>query len=261
MPKWFVRLALLVMAIIGMAALTIQQTLAAAQDGSAASAGYRFDESVIGGGGLIQSNSASYATNGVVLGDTAVGESNSANFSFGAGNKTTPDPTLAFGILDGNVTFQDFTASRTSVAEATFRVMNYTSYGYSVQVSGPTPSNQGHSIAALDPRDPPQTGVEQFGINLVANASTPTRDSVGKNIDYTAGDVPYSNGPFGKNGHYGADYGTTGEFKYADGDQIAYGSSSSGQTDYTISYVMNVSGSTPGGIYRAAQTLICTGTF
>jgi hypothetical protein len=93
-----------------------------------------------------------------------------------------------------------------------------------------------------------QIGVEQFGINLVANTS-PT--SFGANPD---------NGQFGF-GSITANYATANNYRYVDGETVAQATKNSGVTTYTISYVTNVATLTPGGQYSADQTIIVTGTY
>jgi hypothetical protein len=93
-----------------------------------------------------------------------------------------------------------------------------------------------------------QAGIEQFGINVVAN-TLPL--SLGVNPD---------NGQFGF-GQAASNYNTSNNYRYVSGDTIAVGPKSSGQTTYTISYIINVNALTPGGIYTGGQTLLCTGTY
>ena len=69
---------------------------------------YRFDESVIGSGGLIQSSSPNYQV-GVSLGDTAIGNSASTNYQVNAGSKTTNDPALSLTVNNGTANFGSFT--------------------------------------------------------------------------------------------------------------------------------------------------------
>jgi hypothetical protein len=208
---------------------------------------YRFDESVLGAGGLVQSNSANYQADSST-GDTAVGHTASNNYQTEAGSKTTPDPTLSFTMGGGNVNFGSFTASAASVTTATFSVSNYTSYGYVVQIAGDPPSNGSHALTTMAVTGPSQSGIEQFGINLVANTSPV---SVGANP---------SNGQFGQ-GLAAPNYGTSNEYRYVSGETIASAPKSSGVTNYTLSYLVNVASLTPGGQYTGSQTLIITGTY
>jgi hypothetical protein len=211
------------------------------------STNYRFDESVVGASGLMQSNSANYQGSNSV-GDLATGNAASANFQVNAGSQTTNDPTLSFSINGAGVNFGSFTASNATVTTANFSVSNYTSYGYVVQVVGNTPTNGSHTLPAMTTTGASQAGTEQFGINLVANTLP---FSVGTNPD---------NGQFGF-GTVATNYGTSNQYRYVSGETIASAPKSSGVTTYTISYLVNVAGLTPGGQYTSNQTIIVTGTY
>ena len=58
-----------------------------------------------------------------------------------------------------------------------------------------------------------------------------------------------------------SDYNTADSFKYQDGDIIAYSNSSSGQTNYTLSMIANMSNLTPGGIYTSDFSIIVVSVF
>jgi hypothetical protein len=62
---------------------------------------YQFDESVIGGGGLIQSGSDNFQIHSS-LGDLSVGEASSDNVQIDTGSITTENPRLVFRIVDAN---------------------------------------------------------------------------------------------------------------------------------------------------------------
>jgi hypothetical protein len=211
------------------------------------SANYKLVESGIGSGSLIQSSSTNYTAT-EALGDISIGTSNSTNFQVSAGSKTPSDPNLSVSITDGAIDFPDFSASTPSVATATFSVLNYTSYGYVVQIGGLAPSNDGYELPALASGTTSFAGTEQFGLNLVANTS-PT--SIGANPD---------NDEFGF-GSAAPNYGVPNTFRYVSGETIAIAPKSSGLTHYTITYLVNVAGLTPGGKYTSQQTLIITGTY
>jgi hypothetical protein len=217
---------------------------------------YRFEESVLGGGGLVQSNSANFQASGS-FGETAAGgpAATSPNFQVQPGNTTTKDPTLSFTINNANASFGAFSAAPggTATATSTFSVSNYTSFGYAVQIIGTPPTNGGKVLPGINP-DPPETtapsqyGQEEFGINLAANSEP---RSFGANPDH---------GQFGF-GSAAPNYATGNRFRYVSGETIAIGPKTSGETTYTISYIANVAALTPGGQYSSNQTLICTGTF
>lgn len=216
-------------------------------DSSLQSAHYHLDEGVIGGGGLIESASPNY-TSSSSIGDAAIGNTSSANYQINAGSETPKDPALSFSITSPDAGFTDFSPTSTATATAQFQVSDYTSYGYTVQILGNPPSYRGHTIPAMSTTGPPQTGTEQFGINLVHNTS-PT--SFGADPDH---------GQFGV-GSPTADYAAANNFRYVDGETIASAPKSSGVTTYTISYIVNVTSVTPGGSYTSNQQLVCTGTY
>lgn len=208
---------------------------------------YQFQETSLGGVGLTNTQSSSYqaATSGGILG---FGNSAATGFQVNAGNTTTSDPALAFGIVSPNVNFGDFSPGAAAVATSSFQVGDYTSYGYVVQVLGNPPGNGTHTLAGMPATVPSQTGIEQYGINLVANTSPV---SLGANPDH---------GQFGV-GDPPTNYATSNNYRYISGETIAIGPKSSGVTLYTISYIINVSSLTPGGQYAGAQTIVCTGTY
>jgi hypothetical protein len=214
------------------------------------STNFQFQETSLGGTGLFNSSSTNYQTAGTAGGILGLGNSASSNFQVNAGNITTNDPALAFGITNSAANFTDFSPALASTATASFQVVDYTSYGYIVQVIGTPPTKGTHTITAMGTTSPApsQVGTEQFGMNLVANTS-PT--SLGANPDH---------GQFGF-GSAASNYGTANNYRFVSGETIASAPKSSGVSTYTISYVVNVSSLTPGGQYASSQTLICTGTY
>jgi len=215
------------------------------------SSNYRFNESAIGSGGLIQSSSANYQGRDSI-GDIGIGSSASSSYQIAAGSTTTNDPALSVSV-NGTINFNAFSSAAATTATTTFTVLNYTTYGYIVQIVGNAPSNGATTIDAMNPSGPSfpgasVAGTSQFGINLVANTSPV---SVGANLN---------NGQFG----YGAvagNYGTSNSYRYVSGETVALATRNSGVTTYTITYMVNVPALTPGGIYNSNQTLIVTGTY
>ncbi|HRF28161.1 MAG TPA: hypothetical protein PL051_00770 [Candidatus Saccharibacteria bacterium] len=211
------------------------------------SSSYRFDETSIGTGGLFDSSSTNY-TSQVGAGDIGIGRAASSNFQAEAGSRTTNDPVLKFAVLDADVSFGVLSPSTTLTADASFEVTNYTSYGYVVQILGTAPTSASNVIDALTTGTAPAAGIEQFGINLVANTD-PT--SFGANPD---------NGSYGF-GEAAPNYATTNEYRYVSGETIAFAPKDSGKTTYTMSYIINVNSFTPPGQYTTDQTLVVTGTY
>ena len=137
-------------------------------------------------------------------------------------------------------------------ATANFSVKAYLSHGYSVVNASDPPSNNGYimqSISTVPTAASP--GTEQFGINLVANTSPVT---FGANRTYTP-DSTFSNGLVAP------DYSNTNLFVYRKNDTIAYSTASSSDTNYTISYIFNISTVTPGGTYDLHHVIVATATY
>lgn len=210
------------------------------------SAHYKLDEGVLGAGGSIQSGSTNFQSRSS-LGDLSVGHSESSNYQVESGSTTTKSPNLSFSV-NASTSFGSFSAGSATMATSTFSVMNYTSYGYVVQIIGTTPTNNGHSLTAMSTASSSVPGSEQFGINVVANTLPQV---IGANPD---------NGGFG-HGEAAANYSTPNKYRYVSGETIAKAPKSSGVTNYTISYMANVAGLTPGGKYTSDQTLVVTGTY
>ncbi len=230
--------------------VSIHQSIASAQGTSNS---YRIDESFFGPGGNLDSSSTNYQfqSGQQSVGNTGVVEGNSTNYRVENGYTTTADPRLSCVLNTSTLNFGNFSTGSAITANATFSVLNYTAYGYIVSVIGNTPSNNGHNLSGINPTDTSHPGTEQFGINLVANTSPATFGS-------NPVQVPDSTFSFGS---AATNYNTANNFRYVNGETIASAPSSSGETDYTISYIVNASTTTPGGKYSGNQVILCTGTY
>lgn len=182
------------------------------------------------------------------VGSLGVGSAASSNYQIIAGAKTSEDPVLSVTISESNANFGHFSAGTTATASASFSILNYTTYGYAVYITGDGMKNDTHTISNMTTTNVSQVGIEQFGLNLVANTS-PT--SFGANPD---------NGSFGF-GQVASGYSTPNEYRYVPGELVASAPKDSGITQYTVSYIANVASLTPGGRYTADQTLIVVGTY
>lgn len=227
-------------------------TATAYADTPSRSSSYELYESVLGGGGLVQENSSHYQA-GEFIGDLAVGNATSSNFQVNAGFDTTGDPGLTFAV-NSATSFGAFTTTSAATATATFSVVDYTSYGYVVQIIGNPPSYNGHTIPAMASTGPSTPGTEQFGINLVKNSNfCGAGCNVGADPNYglfaATSAAPTAN------------YNTPNDFRYVSGETIVQSPKSSGIITYTISFIVNVTSLTPGGEYISDQSLICTGTY
>jgi hypothetical protein len=167
---------------------------------------------------------------------------------------TIPDCSKAYDSAVGFTSL--FSPTATATATSQMAASTNAGTGYAITVNGPANPlvNGSSSITGMTTRGLSMIGTNQFGMNLIDNA-TPNVGALVSNFQASAN---YRGQPT-------TDYGTLDEFKYVPGESIAqsnYGGN--GPTDgqrYTISYIVNVPGSLAAGDYQATLTFICTPTF
>lgn len=219
------------------------------------SPGYGVDEVFMGSGGLNDASSANYQGR-ASLGDLSVGNSSSSNYQLYGGFTTTAEPYISLIVNTSTTDLGYLSNATTATTTATFEVKAYLAGGYIVTTGSDPPSYSSNgstyflSTPSVTPT-PSTPGTEQFGINLVANTS-PTTFGANPN------QIPDSSYSFGQ---AASGYDTPNIYKYAKGDTIAYSSKSSGYTEYTISYIYNISDSTPAGEYGFNHVIIATATY
>ncbi len=190
------------------------------------------------------------------IGETGVGNVTSPTYQAQAGFNTDRYPSLTLIVNNPNANLGYLSTGSPSTTTATFSVQTYLASSYIITTSGSAPTNNGAGLHTLTPittggGGSSSAGTEQFGMNLVANTSPTT---FGANASCqtsgfcTLGTVP-------------TNYGTTNKYYYNNGDTIATGSSNTGQTNYTISYIFNISNLTPDGTYTFNQSIVATSTF
>lgn len=214
------------------------------------STNYRFDETSIGTGGFQESNSTNFKSQ-VGIGDLVVGRAESSSFNIEQGSRTDADPFLKVTVTDASADFGYFSPSTPATATATFEVVNYTSYGYAVQIIGDPPTFGSNQIDALASNAASAPGSEQFGLNMVAN----TTPAVGANPDNGTAPNDFGFGEAAPN------YDTADSFRYVEGETVAVAPKSSGKTVYTISYLVNVGSRTAAGAYTTNHSVVVTGTY
>lgn len=214
---------------------------------------FRIDESYIGPGSNLESSSDNFRTETGQgsLGAPGAVKAESDSFQTDGGTVTASEPTLSCELDAANVDFGAFSPAATETATTTFRVKNYTSYGYNVTLIGSPPKMGDYEITPLATETASQVGEEQFGINLVAN----TDPTVFGSFPIQTPDETFAYGDATAN------YKTPNMYRFVEGETIAAAPESSGQTDYTISFIINVSNNTPGGTYTSTQVVLCTGTY
>lgn len=247
-PKQVIR-ARIILSVFLMAVISIECILPLPVH-AVQSTNYQIQEDFIGGSGNARSTSPNYTAQDTI-GAPAAGPAAGTNYKTQSGSPTTPDPTLTMSVDTASVNLGSLSTSLTRTGTANFSVLNYTSYGYIVQVLGNPPDNGGHTLTNMSSPAASTVGTEQFGINLKANTSPTTFGAEPQQ-------VPDNSFSFGT---AASGYNTANSYKYVSGNTIASAPKSSGKTTYTVSYIVNTSNNTPGGSYSGKQTLIVIGTY
>lgn len=206
---------------------------------TSSSTNYQASQLQFGSGDANETCTGNYCAS-TSVGGSLSGDSASGTYAVKFGAITKSEPSLDVIVESGQHDLGEFSSSATSYKQMTLKVRNYLSSGYMVQFIGTPPKHSGHTLTALTTPTASQVGVEQFGINVVAN----TAPMVGANPVQ----VPSNAFSFGK---AAADYDTPNLFKYMSGDVIALSDTASGETEYTISMIINVAGNTPAGKYTS----------
>ena len=243
------RLGLLAIAVATL--VVAMSPLASAQQSS--STNYQVGEVYFGTGGELNACSTSYCSK-QSAGELGVGNTSSTNYQAQGGFNTDRTPYIQFIVTGGTTDLGVLTTASPKTATGTFSVKTYLAGGYVVQTLSdpPTSTLPTHPvIAGLTSPTASSAGSEQFGINLVANTSPTTFGS-------NPIQVPSSSFSYGQ---VASGYDTPNLFKYVKGDTVAYATRSSGETDYTVSYLFNISNVTAAGAYEFHHVLVATSTY
>ena len=195
------------------------------------------------------------------LGDLTVGNTKGTNYQAQEGYNVNRSPSLEFIINTTNINVGVLSTASTTTATATFEIQSYLSSGYAVETLSPPPQNGTYTIAAPTTPTASAVGTEQFGINLVGNyiSSGIVSTSCGTvNLGSNPIQLPSSSFSYGA---AATNYNTCGKFMYKNGDIIATSNQSSGETEYTITYIFNISSITPAGLFTMNQQLVAVPTF
>jgi hypothetical protein len=210
---------------------------------------YGVSQVFFGSGGELQACSGTYCAK-QSAGELTVGNTKSTSYQAKTGFNVNREESLELTVANTSVNLGIQSVAATAKGTAKFTVKSYLSSGYSVQTVGTPPSTSSRTLTAMTTMGPAVTGTEQFGINLVANT--------GFAGSANPAQLPDSTFSFGA---AATGYNTTDRYKYVNGDIIAASASSSGTTEYTISYITNISNVTGSGVYSMQQSLVATATF
>jgi len=214
------------------------------------STNYSTHEYYFGTGGDNNLTSGSYSARSAT-GALGVGNTSGTAYAADAGTITPQYEYIEFVVNGTSVSLGQQSTGSTSHGTATFYVKAYVASGYVVKNASPAPTYNGHTLASPSSAVASAVGTEQFGINLVANTSPAT-------FGANPVQIPNSSYSFGT---AATGYNTTNLYKYVNGDIIAQSAKSSGETDYTISYILNISTLTPAGDYVMNHIMVATGTY
>jgi hypothetical protein len=250
------RLILMLLAVAGILVGSGQLVFAACPAGAqSCSSTYQVDQTFFGSGGNLESCSTEFCSK-QTLGELGIGATSSANFRAYAGFNTTDEPYIELYVTAVTRDLGVLDTSHASTTTGQFYVRAWQASGYVVQTASDPPANGsgGHQIAPITAGDTSHPGTEQFGINLVKNASF----AGGPDLGDDPLQVPDNTFAFGV---VEPGYDTDGTFKYNKGDFVARSAQSTSRTVYTISYLFNISDITPSGQYTFNHFLVATGTY
>ncbi len=228
---------------------TMRPTLVLAQVPS--SSNYSVQESGFSSGSQLDANSASYNAR-VSAGDLGVGNAESANYQVYAGVITPDEEYIELVVPVTNINLGTLSPGVAGTGTATFSARAYLNDNYVIYTMNNPPSNGSHQISPLTSGGTFNAANEQFGINLVANTSPTTQG---------AAPAPQPNAAFAY-GEAAPGYDTADNYRYNRGDAVARSVTRGyGETNFTISYMLNTTVATPAGLYQMEQNLVITATY
>jgi hypothetical protein len=222
------------------------------------SSSYQVNEVQFGAGGLLDASSTNYKAH-QSLGSTAAGSASSANYGAEAGYLTPSTPFLEMVVSPATINLGTLSSVSAATGTAAFHVRAYVDSGYTVLTMNDPPVNEeGIALNAMSSPAASSPGTEQFGINLVHNLTTCATPAP---ANFGADPVLVPSGSFA-NGQAATGYNTCGLFKYVKGDVIAQNNGKGwGETDYTISYIVNINPVSKAGKYTMTQDLVAVATY
>lgn len=143
------------------------------------------------------------------------------------------------------INFGNLTPVATSSSESQMLIATNARNGYSIQVNGSSLTSGNNVISPLSAASIATPGVDQFGLNLVANS----QPAIGGNALGPGSGAPLS------------PYSQPNVFKFTNGDVVASSNTVSDLREYTISYIIDINSSQPPGYYATTLTYIGMGNF
>lgn len=133
----------------------------------------------------------------------------------------------------------------TAVGTSQMLVATNADFGYTIRAIGTTMTSGNHIIDPIVSKSSSTQGTNQFGLNLRKN----TIPNVGQE-------------PIGPGlGTPAVDYDTPNQFKYTNGDILAYNNDESDLNRYTVTYVVNISEQKEPGVYSTTLSFLALASF
>jgi len=160
---------------------------------------------------------------------------------FCVANSIPGDCTTADGTL---VDLGELSSTRANTSKSEMMVFANAAGGYNVRATGSTLASGSNEITALTDGAPSLAGTSQFGLNLALN-NNPVIGRVHS----------------GGSGNPMPRYSVANSFRFDSGEVIASSPRSDVADKYTISYLVNIPRTQPGGVYVTTLTYICLANF
>lgn len=231
---------------------------------SSESANYKVDQTFFGSGGVLDAQGTQYRSR-QSLGEVGAGNTSSTLYQAYAGFNTTDEPFIEVFVTNTNINLGFLDTASATTTTGTFYVRAWQAEGYVVRTESETPENisGSHSITGLTAGGSSTPGTEQFGINLVRNddficPDGPPDPDPSCDVGADPAQDPDNTFSFGA---AATGYDTSNIFRYNKGEIVASSTKSTSVTVYTISYLYNISSSTPAGEYTFDHNLVATGTY
>lgn len=218
---------------------------------------YSVQQIFFGAGGSDNQASSNYNSR-ISVGELGIGNYSSSNYQAYAGFNTTGTPFLEFVVTGSSINLGYLSTTSTNTATGTFYIRAWQSGGYTVYTTSPPPTNAGgYSLATPSTPTASTIGSEQFGVNLVANSvpsslGTNPQDAVTPNTCPTVASC------------VGSNYDTANKYMYSltsPNNEIAFDSSSTSSIVYTLSFIFNISKSSPSGQYVFNSNLVAVADY
>jgi hypothetical protein len=143
------------------------------------------------------------------------------------------------------VDFGFLTPDHTADAETQLLAATNAQNGYNIRPLGTTMTSGNNIIPALATDTPSQTGVSQFGLNVVADQQPSVgADPAGPGVGTAA-----------------PGYNVPNQYRFNSGEAIAQSAHADDFRRYTTSYIVNVSKVQAAGVYASTLTFVCLANF